>query len=673
MTCVFSCAPRATLILGKEKTGKTARLADRARFLIDEGVSAADIAAFAASPDAARAMRRALTATHPALTDVRVLVPRELALEVLARPEAQAFTGRRPRVLARFEESFLMEDLKVSAVRPGRIRALMGFFRKGWSDLADFDENWLIFAEERDLHDLVKQTLASYRAFFEDEVSNAACRFLLHHDSEWAHAGIPHVLVDDYQCLSRASQHLVNLLASESIAVAANPAACIEAYESYPYAEGVREFAEAHVQPHIERLETSFLPAGVKRALDRLEVCAGRDDGESAARASADGGVGAGGGTGASASADSGVSVGANAGSDVDIAFAASVPDIVSCTTPADECAQVCAWVASTLKAGVRPDEVAVVVPNRTWERNIARALRREGVPVREGGQTGNVGGDIRYDDLSRAAQFITLLTLAAHPEDEAALRAWCGFGDYLTCRSLFSEVLPWCREGDPSLAQILADIRQGIGDGTLEKARAITFMGDAEKVAARLNHLARALAAVQGLAGDALVQTLADQVAECEDADVPAAVAGLLRDMGADDDAAALCERVRREMLYPHLPETEGVALIVPQRCVGLDATAAALAGMVNGFCPPHVYFDRTKTSPERARTMLAREAVRHRAALALGARQVALFSFETVRGTDAERQSLHVERFFVKDGTRYARLSRSLLVDVIEGVPVG
>lgn len=55
-----------------------------------------------------------------------------------------------------------------------------------------------------------------------------------------------HVLVDDYQMHSCASQHLANLIARDSITVAADPTAVAEVFESYPYGEGVGEFTQAN-------------------------------------------------------------------------------------------------------------------------------------------------------------------------------------------------------------------------------------------------------------------------------------------------------------------------------------------------------------------------------------------------------------------------------------------
>ena len=637
---------RALLLRGAEKTGKTERLVQRTAELVAHGADPVDILVLAATPDAARVLRHRLAKTEESLAAVEVTVPRAFALDVLATPEAQAFTGRKARMLARYEESFLMEDMKVTGMRPGRINGLVHFFYRGWTELSDGDDDWLIFAEERETHELLRRLLAAYGAFLEPEISNTAVRFLAADEDARAKASRRHVLVDDYQHLSRASQHLANLVAADTLTVAANPASASEVYESYPYPAGVDELMEAYDGLVVEELEASALPAGTVAALERLGALSIQMAAENKA-------------------VENGKVLAPSP------ANAAPVPPdelaIVACKTPAAECERVGLWAEAALEAGARPADLAIVVPNRTWERNIARRLTAVDIPVRKSTETSNIGGDVRYRDLCRAAQVATLIMLAADPADAAALRAWCGFGDYLTCRALFSELLPTCQDGVP-LASLLAQVHEGAQNGTLASDD-ITYRGDVEKMSARLTNLAEALASLQGLTGKTLIQQAAAAV-EVEGAtDVPAIIAGLARELPADADADAVAATLWSELTCPALADTDGVALVTADRTVGLEATQVAASGLVNGCAPVHAFFDRTKSSPEKARTLLSRCAESYRPALALGENGATLLSFSTVRATDAERLGLSVSRFFIENGTRQARVARSLLIDCIEG----
>ncbi|WP_296012130.1 hypothetical protein [uncultured Adlercreutzia sp.] len=620
--------PSTTIFEGTEKTGKTAALVARAASLVRDGASPDDLLVFAASPDGAAVLRRRLIEADPRLATATVTTPRAWALDVLSDPRAQAFTGRRPRLLAPFEESFLLEDMKVSGVRPGRIGSLLKFFGRSWSDLADLDEHWLIFEEERELHQLAKDVLAAYGAYLATEVANAGYHYLSNDEAALAARQISHVLVDDYQNLSRASQHLAALAARKSLTVTCNPDTCIAVFEPYPYAAGADELAEACPGATVTKLTESALPPGVQSAIGHLNRLI-------RGQATFEDGLPKPGGL--SAVSEAGLS-------------------IESCPTPADEGRRALAWIKETLGTGARPRDLAVVVPNKTWERNMVRALKAAGIPVRNGGQAGPVAGDVRYADLSEAAQFVTLVTLAADPRDGAALRAWCGFGDYLTHRALFSELLPLCGPRR-DLAALLGELGTTPG-------QSLTFQSDAEGVSARVAELERGLKALRGLTGSALVQAAADCVAGRSGAPLPSAIAGLLGGLEETDDAVKLAGLLQRAMTCPRLPDEDAVAVVRTERAFGLEATHVVVTGLVNGFTPPRAVFDRTRTSPERAAALTTRAAGLLKAPLSLGARGALLLSFETLRAVDAEAQGLHIERFYADKGTRMARVSRSVLL---------
>ena len=70
--------------------------------------------------------------------------------------------------------------------------------------------------------------------------------------------------------LSRASQHVANLLARDSIAVAADPAAVVEVFDSYPYGEGVGEFTQANADCERIVLTESHACGAAAHAASRL-------------------------------------------------------------------------------------------------------------------------------------------------------------------------------------------------------------------------------------------------------------------------------------------------------------------------------------------------------------------------------------------------------------------
>ena len=64
-------------------------------------------------------------------------VPEEVAVYTVEIQ--QPFTGREPRLLLNYELNALMEDMKTSGLRPGRLKEMLKFFYRGWTELAADD------------------------------------------------------------------------------------------------------------------------------------------------------------------------------------------------------------------------------------------------------------------------------------------------------------------------------------------------------------------------------------------------------------------------------------------------------------------------------------------------------------------------------------------------------
>lgn len=131
--------------------------------------------------------------------------------------------------------------------------------------------------------------------------------------------GSPVVLADDYLLMSRASQHLVNLLATDKIAIAGSEDDILPAFEPYPCTTGFEEFEAAHAPLQRVTLETPFHP------LDRAWEAA---------------------------------------------------PDLAS------EMGLIACAIAEELTCGTDPRVIAVVGTNRIWRTNLQRALASVGIPA---------------------------------------------------------------------------------------------------------------------------------------------------------------------------------------------------------------------------------------------------------------------------------------------------
>lgn len=384
------------LISGDVGTGKTQRLVERAAKLLAEDSAEDNVLVLCATPQAARLFSERLVAQagtkHAA--GATVTTARALAVDVLANDDARRWSGRNPRLLSTFEETFLMEDMKVSGLRPKRLREMLKFFYRSWTELADDDPDWLLPGEEADVHALLKSNLVFMRALVEPEAANLATRYLRTYNEARAACSYTHVLVDDYTCLSRASQTLANLVAARSITVAGNTEACVEVYDSYPYASGIDEFFAMHPNTTYERLVAD--------------------------------------------------------------ATNTSTPLVLISETPEAEFTQVAHIVAEAVAAGVPARHIVVAVPNSVWSRNVVAALAAQGMQASALSHVQPLRGDVRDNARCVPARIATALNLAANPSDAVAWRCWCGFGDYLVNSAALSHLRSCAEEQGIGLVEVL-------------------------------------------------------------------------------------------------------------------------------------------------------------------------------------------------------------------------
>lgn len=248
-----------------------------------------------------------------------VTTPFDYACRILADPRAQRAIGRGGRMLSRAEEAVFYEDLKTCGLKRRRLRELWAFLQCGLANLSDDDSAWIQTSEEQAVLDLARDILAFEDAILPGEVVNLAVRALEAEPTLRQRFGSPVVLADDYLLMSRASQRLVNLLATSKIAVAGSEKAALPAFEPYPCATGFEEFEAAHTPLQRVTLEAPFHP------LDRAWE---------------------------------------------------ATPDL------AGEMGLIARTIAEELACGTSPEAIAVVGVNRTWRANLQRALASVGIPA---------------------------------------------------------------------------------------------------------------------------------------------------------------------------------------------------------------------------------------------------------------------------------------------------
>ena len=661
--------PNVTLIRGDFSCGKTTQLVKEVRTLLAGGAAPQDVVVFCASPTAAAdfaarlqaafgedAAATAAAAAAAAAAKVRVTVPREYFLGVLAAPAAQAVTGRDARLLNNFEYDFLLEDLKTSTIPPKRLGEMMKFFNRQLYELRDFEEDWLYSVEEQDLYNLLQNCLGFTRGIIASEVGGLAVRVA----REGALPRVPYVLVDDFRALSRGSQVAATLLASEHLWVTDAPGAPLPAFEEYPYADGIDELEEENPDWEVVELGTAHCSRAGFAAADALLH-------EAALPVVTPDELNVAGWDVAAAQAAKGIK---------DVALPVfggagkAKVEHLAFDLPEEEFRGVAAYVAERLAEGYAPGDVVVAATHRTWQRNIKVALGAAGIATSELTSGKPFVGDIRTFDGCDAQQVYTALALLANPTDGVAWRSWLGFGDYLT----------------NSNGMILLRDRAAMGgraiDAALEMLSVLVEHASLSEGKQSCERMQEAVERCRGLfeacadkCGRDLMEAVCAYVLG-EGAKIPPAITRLMGPIGGKDqslvDAKVFVDRANRRVHFPVADaqaqtQTQAVRVVPYDQLIGLSPKVLVICGFVNGFMPKHDYFDRTEITQEKHEKRRAEDLSRAVQVFTSATERVAVSTFAKVDMEVATRSRIVMDRIGLVDGVRMAYAQPSILMEYL------
>ena len=701
---------KATRIMGGVGYGKTQTLIDRIRHLLEGGTDPASVLVACATPQAGLAFRQRLAKAcgDEAARNVAVTTPRAVALDVLSDAEARRWSGREPRLLTAYEELFLLEDMKVSGLRPKRLREMLKFFYRSWTELADDDEKWLLAGEETNIHELLKANLALTQAIAEPEAANLAVNYLRAHDGARAAHSFAHVFVDDYQLISRASQMLMSLVARDSLTVAGNRVACVSIYDSYPYAAGLDEFAKTHRNQEDIQLTASHRCPASSAAAQRLladpalAAIASNNSGadDAANEPQPEGADGAEGG-----SCDDGADAAFAADEDgafVSDASASATP--LTFDLPEDEFLGIADYVSQAISDGCLPEDIVVATPNGIWSRNVAKALASRKVPVETLADRQPVRGDIRDYGKCVPARILTALDLVADPGNALAWRCWCGYGDWLANSSAMASLRAYANDRGSGLVEALTrvfDAGHDAGDAAAAGAAAeavraagaagAAAAGNADRNASRAASAANdataeptdnivgaqrvadahkaglaMLAAAKGLASEELLAKLTEIVTEETGAPIPQVIRALCLEEGHADgqsgnSAEAMAARFRTRLLSPTVSNTGTVKVLPYDQCVGLSPKVLIISGFVNGFIPCRAYFDGAEMPLDKQEREHEKDARRVYALAGKANDRLMVSRFTNTDLESAGVLKLHIGRIRLRDGVRMCQIPAS------------
>lgn len=685
-------------ILGKVASGKTEALVHRVVEYLSGQSNSKGVLVLAASPDAAETLKRHLAVALDIPTNtlgeqgVRVSTPRAIALEVLGNPKAQAACGRKPRLLLSFEENILLEDVKASGLRPKRLREMLKFFYRSWTELADDEPSWLVSEEEVQVHSLLKECLAFTGGILPNELSNLAVKWLRSDETAREAASYDLVLVDDYQLLSRASQVLAGLLAREGLVVTGDMQATSEVFEEYPYATGLIEFAQADGVQTVQ-LDACWNSAAVhaccenligaaqKREQESRDLAGAGGNGEREARAFA-------GSNNESAqtpvTSQAGYSPAAVVEASAHAAYAETAPaaknpggcaDACAFPTAEAEIAHVAQHIADAIEKGTQPSDFYLAAPNGVWAKSLSRGLEARGISTVQRPSARMLSGDSRDLRRCKTSRLVTLLALAADPCDMLAWRSWCGFGDWLTDNPGFAALRRYAAQQGlvpyDALAAVAADklCREALGE--LDAAEQASL----ERISQAFKTGQATLKQLEGLVGRQLIDA-AWELLDCEQhaqettAGQGGLPADLLRLLDVENpklahDAVSLVDRLLMALNEPRFPLAQNAVRIGDLAAShGSSYRTVVLSGFVNGFIPKHAYFDPVKTPLDRMGLLYGTDARRVYQAAGCARKELLVTAFAQMDALQAERLDLKVDRVFMREEKRLARISPSELI---------
>lgn len=628
-------------ICGGPGTGKTEALVRHAIKLVDQqGVPADDLLVFAATPDAASALKERLRANlNSRAENVQVETVRACALRILNAPSAREHTGRSPRVLAPFEVDILVEDAKTTGMRPKHLKRMMEFLCKGWTELADDDPGWIITLEEQLVSDALKESLALTQGMLECEVSNLAVNYLRANPAALRAAARPHVLVDDYQLLSPASQALTGMLAGAELWVSGDLYLRCKAFEPHPHADGLAVLSAAEGTNRIELAASHRSPASVAAANSLLaEELSGEVATTRVAKAGAFG---------------------------VQEGFGNPELAVLPFDTPDDELEGVFAEVARLVEAGAEPGSIFVAAPNQARLEHLAGAFAHFGMAIDTGPACLPLLDGRRSCDHNRAtAAAFTALSLTAQPESALAWRSWCGFGGDLASSALFSRLGERQGQTGEGLASLLEQLAADPGHLEGGPIYNLNQALDAYRLGKDIAHRC------SPLRGRALLDALAGTVADggAAFASVRAALLQLCAPVSACSTPQELYEHaVRRLTLPTYEGDPRTVKLGLYEHAIGLNPETVVLTGLVNGLTPSHSCLKSTALSPERRTQTRARDASRLYAAAGKAGKRLIVTHFREAPLEEASILDLKIERIRLREGKRICALSPSVFLKAI------
>jgi superfamily I DNA/RNA helicase len=523
-------------------TGKTTALMKRVENLLKRGVEPESIFVATFTRTAARDLERELANLQvPGADRVQVGTLHRFCFSLLSRAEVLFITGRVPRPLLKFEERFLLEDLKTKLNQGVKqLRGRLHAFGAAWARLQSEDPGWPREPADQEFHKALMDWLVFHKAMLIEELVPETLKFLKNNPASASVPHFQHILVDEYQDLNRAEQELLQVLAKDSnLVVVGDEHQSIYGFK-FAHPEGILEFDKSNPGTRDFALDTCRrCPALVVQLANTLmqhnTLLQPRK---------------------LTPAPDS----------------ASGIVDIVQWRSLEEEAKGLAAFIRHCVSEGhLGPGEILVLAPRRQIGHAIRDALKAYSVPACSFFYQDVLEGDPTSPNDSEAQKAFCLLTLLADPDDRVALRCWCGFGNRSLRSGAWAELRAKCEEADCSPRDLLAELTRNNRPDRHTR-----------ELVTRHRELQERLKRLQSLSGRELLDELFPPTREWAE--------GLQALAPGDEEFSArdLFDELRNAIIHPEMPTDVGYVRVMSlHKAKGLSAKLVLVAGCVEGLIP--------------------------------------------------------------------------------------
>ncbi len=477
---------------------------------------------------------------------------------LLSRADVLGLTGRVPRPLLKFEERFLLEDLKTAGL--GGIRDCedrLEAFGAAWARLQSDEPGWPPDRDDRAFHGALLSWLRFHQAMLVNEIIPETLRYLRENPASPHRRAFDHVLVDEYQDLNRAEQVLLDLLAEAgTLTVVGDDNQSIYSFK-HAHPEGIIQFDQSHAGTHDERLlKCRRCPRRVIELANTL------------------------------------IQNNHIAGERILLRPMPANPQgeifVVQWPTMEEETQGIAQFVQNRVRSGeVEPGRVLVLAPRRQFGYAIRDALNSIGILAHSFFHEEALEGNPKLLTECDAQVSFTLLNLLVDPEDRIALRCWCGFGSNSLRSGAWTRIRQHCEATGESPRVAL----QRLATGDLSLPYTVGLVDRFRELQTRLEALAESR-------GQALVDALFPTNQDW--AEPFRSIAATIE--GDEFDVKTLRDTLRTAIIQPELPtDVDYVRVMSLHKSKGLTADLVVVLACIDGLVPS-IRDDLTPAERDRA-----------------------------------------------------------------------